>query len=977
MGVVDNKNIQTLTELIELRAIDSSDKTAFTFIEPQTDSIQTLTYKELRDKAIAVAAELQKQKITPGDRVLLVYPPGLDLIIAMFGCMFAGGICILTYPPATDKMVQKIQHIITDAKPDWALCTRNFANQFRQLKRAKSAFKIPLMKHLGKRILKRAYTLSHWDVEHLKWITTDQLRSKNTYKPEKIESKQNVLFQYSSGSTSKPKGIVLTHQNLVHNIETIYKEMCGNRSDHICCFWLPPYHDMGLICGIFTPIFGGMPSILLSPIDFLKRPLTWLEIITKYRVTITGGPNFSYDYCVNKITEDQKNSLNLSSLQMAFCGAEPIHTATFDRFYNYFVGCGFKRESFGPCYGLAESSVFVCGAGINHDYSIGSFSNTLLKQGKVKEVSATEQDSKSLVSVGLPVFNVKIVDPDARQVLAADKIGEIWVGWNESTAQGYWHQPELTHDVFQAKLVDDDADAYYLRTGDLGFIYNNQLFICGRIKDVIIIHGVNFYPQDIEVTVSGAHPSIRYGCVAAFNIEVDEEEKLAIVCEVNEGTDYDAVIHAINLAIAKEHQIPVHTIALIKAKSLPKTTSGKIQRSLSRELLLKRELSLVKLWDVTQLLTPKTDISVNGAAPLPINLKDFLINKVAAQTQLKPEAIDGDRPLTEYGIDSIGIVALVDEMEQLLGKKIEIGLFWDYPTINMITEYFSKEPGALVTAKAINPYAHGVGNKGIFKKAGKTGILLIHGFSGTPGEMLDFGNYLWKANITVAIPQLSGHCASEKDFKCSNRHDWYLSVLNAYNLLLEHCDQIYVSGLSVGGLLGLRLAAEQQKKLAGVILLSPLFFYDGWNMSKLKANLLMPMVIHTPLRFLASFKEKSPYGIKDEQARQAIEVVMQSQSGDFSEQVGIMKISGVSLKEVNRLIRDTTRLLPKVHCPALIIHSLEDDMASTRNADFVQRKIGSREIELCFLEDCYHVITLDKKKKEVAERVLLFLKSNN
>lgn len=414
MGVVDKKNIQTLTELIEQRAIEFPDKMAFKFIEPQTDSIQTLTYKELRDKAYAVVGELQKQ-ITPGDRVLLVYPPGLDLIIAMFGCMSSGGICILTYPPATDKFVQKIQHIIADAKPSWALCSSDFANKFRQLKLAKSVFKIPVIKHLGKRVLKEAYKLSHWDVEHLKWIITDKLKTKNTHKPIDIRPEQIALFQYSSGSTNKPKGIALTHQNLVHNVKTLYKEMCGNHSNHVGCFWLPPYHDMGLLGGLLTPIYGAILSI-----------------------------------------------------------------------------------------------------------------------------------------------------------------------------------------------------------------------------------------------------------------------------------------------------------------------------------------------------------------------------KIASHTQLKPEAIDGDRPFTEFGIDSIGAVALVEELEQFLGKKLEMGLFWDYPTINLISDYFSKEPGTLIPPKISNPHHHGVADKGIFKKAGKTGVLLIHGFSGTPGEMLEFGNLLWKENITVAILQHSGHCASEKDFKFSNRHDWYLSVLNAY-----------------------------------------------------------------------------------------------------------------------------------------------------------------------------------------------------
>ncbi len=495
---------------------------------------------------------------------------------------------------------------------------------------------------------------------------------------------------------------------------------------------------------------------------------------------------------------------------------------------------------------------------------------------------------------------------------------------------------------------------------------------------MIIIHGANFYPQDLELTVSYAHSAVREGCVAAFSIDVDREEKLAIVCEVNGFHDYDSVIHSITQAIAREHQISVHTIALIKPRALPKTTSGKIQRKLSRELLCQRELPVVKLWVIGQIIDNEP-VNISSEKTQYVQAKElrtWLINKIAVRTQMKPEAVDCDKAFTEFGIDSLELVGIVDELEQFLNKKIELGLFWDFPTINMITEHFVSVPDSIVTNKIKNQFSYGVGEKGVFKKAGKTGLLIIHGFSGTPGEVLDFGNQLWKENITIAIPQLAGHCSSEKDLKSSSRHDWYESVEKAYNLLAEHCDQIYVAGLSVGGLLGLRLAAEKKEKLAGVILLSLVFFYDGWNMSKLKINFLMPFIIHTPLRFLMAFKERSPYGIKDERVRESIELIMKNQRSNASEQIGVMKISATSLKEVNNLIRDTKRLLPHIHCPALIIHSLEDDMASIKNAEFLQRKIGTKQIKLCYLDDCYHVITLDKKKKEVADQVLRFLIAN-
>ncbi len=331
----------------------------------------------------------------------------------------------------------------------------------------------------------------------------------------------------------------------------------------------------------------------------------------------------------------------------------------------------------------------------------------------------------------------------------------------------------------------------------MGFIHQNQLFICGRIKDLIIIHGANFYPQDIELTVYYAHPAVREGGAAAFSIEVDHEEKLAIVCEVDRFHDYDLVIHSITQAIARDHQIAVHTIALIKPRALPKTTSGKIQRRLSRELLCQRDLPIVKLWSIGQITNNEhTDTSSERMQYVQANeLRAWLINKIAERTQMKADAVDCDKAFTEFGIDSLELVGIADELEQFLNKKIDLGLFWDFPTINMFAEYFVSVPDSIVTHKINNQFSYGVGEKGVFKKAGKTGLLIIHGFSGTPGEVLEFGNQIWKENITIAIPQLAGHCSSEKALKSSSHHDWYESVENAYNLLAEHCDQVYVAGL--------------------------------------------------------------------------------------------------------------------------------------------------------------------------------------
>ena len=356
----------------------------------------------------------------------------------------------------------------------------------------------------------------------------------------------------------------------------------------------------GSIGGILEPLFGGFPCILMSPLTFLKNPYLWLKAITEYKATASGGPNFAYDYCVKKITPAQRETLNLSSWEVAFNGAEPIHGDTLDRFYNLFKECGFRKEAFFPCYGLAEATLLVSCANHLKGYETCYLSETELQNNHVSICDSQDLDAHPLVNCGVVNQETIIVNASTEKRCEENEVGEVWVR-GSSVARGYWGKPKETKEIFDAHLADEPTNKGYLRTGDLGFLKGEDLYITGRIKDLMIIHGRNHYPQDIEFTVGQAHAHVRRGGIAVFSITVSNEEHVAIVAEIESlkepsGADYEQICEAIVKAVEEEHELAIHTIALIAPRSLPKTTSGKIRRQYTKEILLQQQLVTYYLW---------------------------------------------------------------------------------------------------------------------------------------------------------------------------------------------------------------------------------------------------------------------------------------------------------------------------------------------------------------------------------------------
>jgi len=463
------------------------------------------------------------------------------------------------------------------------------------------------------------------DLQEITWLATDDITSAGSdsdvsllqaWKVPDVNADSLAFLQYTSGSTAAPKGVMLTHGNLLHNMRAICDAFGIIPEKDSAMFWLPFYHDMGLIGGVLAPIYCGAANTLMSPLDFLQRPIRWLQAISRYQATISGGPNFAFDLCVRKVRPEQKAELDLSSWRVVFNGAEPIRAGTFDRFADAFAECGFRKESFYPCYGLAEATVFVSGIERKQPPLVLHLDAGALSNGKLVPVLVQEsidQDNsevRTLVGCGWTRTNhdVVIVDPVELTPLKKDEggttaIGEIWVS-GPSIAQGYWDLPEESERVFFATL-DGEPGARYMRTGDLGFIYEGQLFIAGRLKDLIIIDGLNHYPQDIELTVETSHPALRPGCSAAFSTEVNNRERLVVVAEMTRANklkslqeDNDAAIdagtveRAIRGAVARNHDLRIQNVVLLKPGTVPKTSSGKIQRHASKQGYLEGTLDV-------------------------------------------------------------------------------------------------------------------------------------------------------------------------------------------------------------------------------------------------------------------------------------------------------------------------------------------------------------------------------------------------
>jgi acyl transferase domain-containing protein/acyl-CoA synthetase (AMP-forming)/AMP-acid ligase II/NADPH:quinone reductase-like Zn-dependent oxidoreductase/acyl carrier protein/short-subunit dehydrogenase len=553
----------SIDALLRWRAAIEPERTAYVFVDDH-GAETAITYRALHDCALALAEQLRARGLT-GQRVLLLSAQGLDFAVAFFGCLYARCVAVPTIAPRARRGNARLEAIIADCQPKLALCDEAQLQRGGDQALAAALRSVPWMS-------------SRWSQKNVPDAVAQSPECESTHERpghwrEPGHRGDLALLQYTSGSTGAPKGVMVTQANLLANCAAI-DEAFGRQPDDVGVSWLPLYHDMGLIGGVIQPLFIGCPSILMSPIAFVAQPSKWLQAISRHRATISGGPTFAYDLCVRKISHEQLCSLDLSSWRTAFVGADAIRADVLERFAEKFSSCGFRADALHPCYGLAESTLLVTG---------GVHPPTLL-------------DSKAqrrLVGCGKPSarHHVAIVDPDTQQPLGSDQMGEIWVS-GPSIAAGYWNRPQETAEVFQARL-DGAPDRNYLRTGDLGLLHAGELFVTGRAKDLIIIRGMNCYPQDLEQTAERSHAALNPQGAAAFAIDTPEGEAAAVVaeCARHATGEHDAAIAAIRAAISKEHEVSVKAIVLVRPGSVPRTSSGKIQRRACREAFLTNQLS--------------------------------------------------------------------------------------------------------------------------------------------------------------------------------------------------------------------------------------------------------------------------------------------------------------------------------------------------------------------------------------------------
>ena len=607
---------------------------------------QSVTFAELHARAGAIAARLAAEGLQ-GERALLLYPAGLEFVEAFFGCLMAGVVAVPAFPVRPNRTLGRLMSMAADAGARVALCPHKLLERSRDMAAAHAA------------------------LASLRWMATDaqsQVGPHGAALPA-LDPHGLAYLQYTSGSTSSPKGVMVSHANVLANSEEIRRGFGHTHESRALC-WLPHYHDMGLIDGIVQPVYSGFHTVLMDPASFLQTPARWLELITSRRITHTGGPNFAYELCARRVPPDPA-TLDLSSWAVAYNGAEPVRADTLEQFASRYAACGFRREAFYPAYGLAEATLKVTGGRRGEGARIVRLDRAALEAGRIRE----QAHGMALVACGRAgaQTRVAIVDPATCRERAELEVGEIWVG-GPSVALGYWNRPEETAQTFGARLAGDPTR--FLRTGDLGFVREGALVITGRVKDLVIIRGRNVYPQDVEATAAACHPSLRPDGGAVFGVDAGGEEQLVVVHELDRhGVEAPAeLLGAMRAAVVEVHEVDPAAIVLVRPGGVPRTTSGKVQRAACRTSFLEGTLPQVAAWRAPAPGQPADDVGDAAADALdpraPGAARRWLVARVAAKLHTPARQIALEQPLARMGFDSLRAIELAHEIERWSGVAI-------------------------------------------------------------------------------------------------------------------------------------------------------------------------------------------------------------------------------------------------------------------------------------------------------------------
>lgn len=679
MTKLSTRTYANLGSVLHGHAQQRPNATAFVFLQNKNTLEQAISYAELDQAARSIADYLRNQQLKPGDRVVLLFPSGINFLCAFMGCLYAGLIAVPTYPPSRNLDV--LSGIASDANASLILCDDDIFQRLQQ--------KFPDDAMLSRYNWGSYTTACASPGQHYFEADTDAI----------------AMLQYTSGSTGLPKGVMLSHRNLLANLAAIQSEF-GMTQETVMVGWLPLYHDMGLIGNVLGSLYSGQKLYFMSPQEFVQEPYCWLEAISRYRAFISGGPNFAYQLCVDRISNAQLAELDLSSWQVAFNGAEPVRAQVLDQFSQKFYPAQFSRHAFQPCYGMAEASLLISTCALGEIPSVRHVNRQALQTHRLIASARQHTQSLSIVSCGRVIegHDVIIADPETRQRCHNEQIGEIWVR-GPSITKGYWNKPELNAAAFAIPVNSADPGHSYFRTGDLGILVDEQLYITGRAKDLIILRGKNYYPQDIELCASQSDPALKADGGAAFEVDRDGVARLVLVQEVNRTAlrQFDAELSSAKVikAIAQQFQIEVDAILYLSPQHLPKTSSGKVQRNKIRHMYLNQEFKALALFQsaAQTYATPAADLPVED------ELTSRIRSLVAQVLRVQPAVLKTHQALLEQGVDSLAQLEISHHIETEFQHSFTVEDFFSDLSIDDICAKLRLHlaaPSAMVTASASN-----------------------------------------------------------------------------------------------------------------------------------------------------------------------------------------------------------------------------------------------------------------------------------
>lgn len=666
------EKVVSINDVLAYRAKHEPLQLAYSFEVDKSSQLLELSCADLYARVCRVAASLSARDLR-GERVLLALSHGPEFLYALYACLALGAIAVPVVPPSKKKPNPKLQAIVRDAEPAVVLTHGDLS----------AVFETDL-----------AYAGARPAV--LDIATVDA--AADDFIPPAVSGDEIAFLQYTSGSTGDPKGVMVSHRNVVENI-ALTSAAAGTGRDSRGVIWLPFYHDMGLIGGVFhSMLVGAEQNLLISPVSFVQKPIRWLELMSEQRSTIAVAPNFALELCCDKVTEAQLAALDLSSIKCLMCGAEPVNAKTIARFVEVFSRCGFDAGAVMPSYGMAEATLYASGALESGGPTVVSLDAARLAGNEVRD-SADGEPSQELVSNGFAEDRLLVVEPSSNTVLGEDQVGELWVS-GSGVAGGYWRRPELSAEVFGARPNPAQGDKEYYKTGDLGFLRGGRVYITGRIKDLIIIRAKNHYPQDIEDTATRAHELLMNGSAAAFSMDRGDGEELVLMAEVSrqaikalkDENTAAAVVDTVVQAVSAQHEVRPAKVLLLKPARLLKTSSGKVQRQANKQALLAGDIEALHAWEQAA----NTSGGAYSLADEPLqmfadraDIEGWLLRQLSARSAVAQHDIALDRPFSNYGLDSLAAIELVGEINKRLPEERQIDPIelWNYSTVTSLLDH--------------------------------------------------------------------------------------------------------------------------------------------------------------------------------------------------------------------------------------------------------------------------------------------------